>query len=208
MIYELFPIPIYTHEPTTEEIFAIQHEISRALPDIQKEIEAPKGREETLKSNVRTQLNTITSHKLDNLAEYIKKHTKEYIKQTQSFMRQDTRIELSRSWINLYDKEDGQGWHGHADAYISGTYYYKVTNDTTSGQLSFRNPSPFMRNGQFPVGDRYTINVDYPPVEGALVLFPSWFEHRVRNNNTDIQRISISFDWSKNVPNSIEQIFI
>jgi len=208
MIHELFPIPVYTYEPTQEEVFAIQHEIARALPSIEKELEAPKDREETLVSNVRTQLNTITNYNLNNLAEYIKKHTREYMKQADVFFNEGTRIELSRSWLNVYNNQDGQGWHGHADAYITGTYYYKVTDDLESGQISFRNPAPFMRNGQFPIGNKYTMNVDYPPVEGALVLFPSWFEHRVRNNNTDKQRISISFDWFKNVPDSKERIFI
>ena len=34
----------------------------------------------------------------------------------------------------------------------------------------------------------------YPPQEGRLILFPAWLSHGVRENETDEDRISISFN--------------
>ena len=40
--------------------------------------------------------------------------------------------------------------------------------------------------------------MSYPPKEGRLVLFPSWVSHGVRENHTDEDRISISFNLIPN----------
>ena len=65
-----------------------------------------------------------------------------------------------------------------------------------------------MRGGMFPVGNKYKINFDVTPQEGGIILFPGWMEHRVRSNNTNDTRISISFDWFVNNHTSKESVYI
>jgi len=209
MIVDIFPTPIYINEPNLEEKFAIKHEVKKAIPQIVKDgIGLPPDREANLKTNVHTQLNTITKYNLNNLAEYIKTHVKKYMQETECYFRQDARLEISRSWINVYDKKDAQEWHSHGDSLISGTYYVQFSGDSKNGQISFRQPGVHMRGGEFPIGNKYQINMDYTPVEGGLILFPGWLEHRVRPNETEDTRISISFDCFVNVPDSKETIFV
>ena len=73
MILEVFPVPIYIHQPKLEESFAIQNEIKNALPNIiEQGVGLPADREAKLKTNVHLVLNTITDHNLSNLGAYIK----------------------------------------------------------------------------------------------------------------------------------------
>jgi|TARA_E500000178_G_scaffold350132_1_gene408449 uncharacterized protein (TIGR02466 family) len=209
VILEVFPVPIYLHRPKLEESFAIQHEIKKALPNIiEQGVELPADREAKLKTNVHLVYNTITDHNLSNLGEYIKAHTYKYFKETQAFFRQDARMELARSWVNIYDNEEAQEWHSHGDAFISGTYYYKCTGEDDNGQISLRQPGVQMRGGMFPIGNKYQVNLDVTPQEGGIILFPGWMEHRVRPNKTNDTRISISFDWFVNNHASNESIYI
>ena len=62
MILEVFPVPIYIHQPKLEESFAVQHEIKKALPKIiERGVGLPEDREAELKTNVHLFLNTITA---------------------------------------------------------------------------------------------------------------------------------------------------
>lgn len=193
MIHDVFPTPLYIHEPKIEEVFLIQAEIKKAFSKVEKQgLILPDNREAPLKTNLTLINNSIEHFDLTLLGDYIQKHTLEYLKSAGSFnLRDDNCLELSRSWFNVYDEGEAQEWHEHGDAIISGTYYYQASGD--NGEISFKSPIP--HRTRWPVGSKYAVSLDYPPHSGSLVLFPSWFEHRVQPNKTDKRRISISFDW-------------
>ena len=35
----------------------------------------------------------------------------------------------------------------------------------------------------------------YPPKDGMIVIFPSWVKHQVKSNQSDLQRIAVSFNY-------------
>ena len=102
-------------------------------------------------------------------------------------------IVIPQMWINVNKKNDWNVIHSHGQYTLSGTYYVKVPKD--SGQIVFRDPRPaamtnnFMVN-RFDKGEFRKIK----PIEGLLILFPSYLEHFVEPSNADEDRISISFD--------------
>tara|TARA_X000000368_G_C22766404_1_gene595169 strand:- start:51 stop:644 length:594 start_codon:yes stop_codon:yes gene_type:complete len=100
-------------------------------------------------------------------------------------------------WVNINCRGAHNRRHTHADGIIllSGVYYVKVPKD--SGNIIFFDPRPSIV-GSF-ADSRYfgkgASNV-YPiqPKENMLLLFPCWLEHEVEPNNTNEDRISISFN--------------
>ena len=102
-------------------------------------------------------------------------------------------IAIPQMWINVNKKNDWNIIHSHGQYTLSGTYYVKVPED--SGKIVFRDPRPAAINNNFFVnrfdkGEFRRIK----PVEGLLILFPSYLDHFVEPNNADEDRISISFD--------------
>jgi uncharacterized protein (TIGR02466 family) len=193
MIEWIFPTPVYVHIPKFEEIYLIQNEIKKTLPDIlEKDTwEKPEGWEDDIRTNIRHRWNTIKDYKLNNLDAYIKKHAQLYIDQIKPFMNND--VFMSHSWFNITGQGESQEWHAHTDSFISGCYYYQTTGN--DGRFMIRNPVQFSQHGLFPAGQTVAEKIYYEPVEGMIILFPGWLDHRVEVNKTDSERISIAFNW-------------
>ena len=102
-------------------------------------------------------------------------------------------IVIPQMWINVNKKNDWNTIHSHGQYTLSGTYYVKAPKDC--GQIVFRDPRPvaitngFMVN-RFDKGEFRKVK----PIEGLLILFPSYLDHFVEPSNADEDRISISFD--------------
>ena len=102
-------------------------------------------------------------------------------------------IVIPQMWINVNKKNDWNTIHSHGQYNLSGTYYVKVPKD--SGQIVFRDPRPVAMTNSFMVNrfDKGEFR-KIKPIEGLLILFPSYLEHFVEPSNADEDRISISFD--------------
>ena len=84
--------------------------------------------------------------------------------------------------------------HSHGNIYeISGVFYLKVPEN--SGDIVFRDPRPGAINAP---GHGKLISTggceNFKPEQGLLLLFPSFLDHFVLPNESDEDRISISFD--------------
>jgi len=108
----------------------------------------------------------------------------------------DCDIALTEAWLNVNDsRQCMNSEHVHGDVF-SGVFYLQAPEG--SGKLSLVNPGiNRMGNGcrlahqknQF-TGE--SIRVE--PVEGNIILFPSYLPHSVETNDHDEERISISFN--------------
>ena len=108
----------------------------------------------------------------------------------------DCDIALTSAWLNINDtRQCMNGEHVHGDVF-SGVFYLQAPEE--SGKLVLQNPAiNRMWNGcdlaiqknQF-TGESIRIE----PVEGNIILFPSYLPHSVETNNHDEERISISFN--------------
>ncbi len=101
-------------------------------------------------------------------------------------------FKFSSSWLTETLKGEHAVPHTHAihGDDISGAYYYKTNGK--DGALTLINPSPILDATKFINSPWSSLQV--PPEEGRIVLFPSWLAHFVEENQTDNNRISLSFN--------------
>tara|TARA_Y200000002_G_C22384385_1_gene538669 strand:- start:57 stop:629 length:573 start_codon:yes stop_codon:yes gene_type:complete len=100
------------------------------------------------------------------------------------------------SWVNINPPGGYNRVHVHPRCRVAGVFWVKTSNSPASGNLTF------FRNNSYEVGsisDDHTTQYSnsiatFYPVENNLVLFPAYMQHHVEQNQTDEDRISISFN--------------
>lgn len=108
----------------------------------------------------------------------------------------DCDVALTEAWININDsRQCMNSEHIHGDVF-SGVFYLHCPPG--SGKLSIQNPginkmwsgcNLSNQKNQF-TGESICIE----PIEGNIILFPSYLPHSVQTNDHDEERISISFN--------------
>jgi uncharacterized protein (TIGR02466 family) len=106
-------------------------------------------------------------------------------------------LKFLNMWININYKNSSNRVHIHHNSILSGVYYLKCPENC--GDLVFpRNYSEsFIIDSIGSIKEDNTFNhrsISYRPEENKLLLFPSWVPHEVTNNNSEEERISISFN--------------
>jgi uncharacterized protein (TIGR02466 family) len=98
-------------------------------------------------------------------------------------------------WANVYTEGTEHGSHNHPLSAVSGTYYANAGDSFSS--IQFDSPlTPYkMHDRQAPD----TLTHAIKPVEGDMLLWPSWLFHRVSAQKpTEIPRVSCSFNIDYN----------
>lgn len=129
---------------------------------------------------------------LSDFVNEIKNAVNDYL----NFMKyQREGFEITNCWGNLYTHMDMLQRHSHPNNFISGSYY--VSAPKGSGTITFFEPRPHASILD-PAKHEHTLEnsaaVSFPPIEGQLLLFPSWLEHQVDFNIGNEDRISIAFN--------------
>lgn len=108
----------------------------------------------------------------------------------------DCDIALTSAWLNVNDSRQCMNTqHVHGEVF-SGVFYLKAPEG--SGKLVLSNPgiNPMWDGCQLAMNkNQFTgESIRIEPVEGNILLFPSYLPHSVETNNHDEERISISFN--------------
>ena len=108
----------------------------------------------------------------------------------------DCDIAITGAWLNINDSRQCMNTeHIHGEVF-SGVFYLQAPEG--SGKLSVINPainrmwkgcSLASQKNQFTAE-----SIKIEPVEGNIILFPSYIPHSVETNNHEEERISISFN--------------
>tara|TARA_Y100000114_G_scaffold20871_1_gene16789 strand:- start:163 stop:759 length:597 start_codon:yes stop_codon:yes gene_type:complete len=108
-------------------------------------------------------------------------------------------IKLYNSWFNEQSKGQLVGTHNHRNPdkpkSISGVYYVKSINDEKQGMIKFKSNDPF--NFEFPSDAdnlKYKSSVVFKAIENTMLFFPSTISHSVTTNETDYDRVVLSFN--------------
>ena len=110
-------------------------------------------------------------------------------------------FKISNMWANVNRYKDYNLIHSHPNVTVSGVYYLKVPKN--SGNIFFVNPaSQLIETSWDKCIEKYTTQNSpffrVNPIEGQLILFPSWLQHGVEPNlNKKQDRISFSFNITK-----------
>jgi uncharacterized protein (TIGR02466 family) len=106
------------------------------------------------------------------------------------------RVVIDNMWANVNNHKDFNMAHLHPNSDWSFTYYVKVTED--SGDIVFCDPRlRRIMNVQDDILQDYNNKSQHStysvsPLNGRLIIFPSYLEHFVEPNLTQETRISIS----------------
>jgi len=101
---------------------------------------------------------------------------------------------ITAMWANVNYPNAYNTVHTHFNSKWSGAYYVSIPEK--SGNLFFKDPRPAAEM----VKPNYTFNDDMKDVcytgglDGMAFIFPSWLPHGVETNNSNKNRIAISFN--------------
>jgi uncharacterized protein (TIGR02466 family) len=126
----------------------------------------------------------------------ISKHVRAFAAHLEMDLRK-RRVEMSDCWVNIMPRQVVHSLHLHPLSFISGTYY--VNTPAGSSNIKFEDPrlSKFMAAPprRPKVRDENRQFVSYAAESGKLILFESWLRHEVAANQSDEDRVSISFNY-------------
>ena len=104
-------------------------------------------------------------------------------------------VKITSMWSIINNKNASNSRHIHSNNYISAAYYVKAPNNC--GDIVFHDPrsAAVFRHPRVLTPNKLNSNIySVQPKEGLLVLFPSYLQHSVDKNNSNEERIVISFN--------------
>lgn len=105
------------------------------------------------------------------------------------------KIKCEAMWAVINKKGNFNIEHIHANCHLSAAYYVKVPKN--SGNFKIFNPNNISRN-RFPLQSKPTdlniLSASLKVNEGDLLIFPSYLPHAVGKNESDEDRIVVSFN--------------
>lgn len=111
--------------------------------------------------------------------------------------RQGTILRLQCCWATVAFQDDRIEMHQHPNSFITGAFYLDV--DEEAEPILFTDPRPQNRVLDIGVDENLRINRKYHtinPKNGRLIIFPSWLEHKVGPNRSEVPRVSIAFNMT------------
>ena len=107
----------------------------------------------------------------------------------------NNKTNITGMWSIINPKNASNSRHIHSNNFISAAYYVKANKD--SGDIVFYDPRSANSIRTPKVNEPNKLNSNFfsiTPKEGLLVLFPSYLNHSVDLNNSDEERVVISFN--------------
>ena len=102
-------------------------------------------------------------------------------------------------WININPPKSFNAKHNHPASDLSGVLWIKCPENC--GTLLFENPLLFQDfksinayTEEFKKANNQYFSYDFKPAEGMAIVFPAHIQHKVRENTSDEDRISVSFN--------------
>jgi uncharacterized protein (TIGR02466 family) len=108
----------------------------------------------------------------------------------------ESQFTISNYWVHATPPGELTQSHTHKPAVLSGVFY--IDKPENSGDLVFvdmnqfhdYNPKPLPGEIDPITSPQMMIKAD----EGTMLIFPSWLPHKVPKNNSDRNRVSVSFN--------------
>jgi len=183
-VISLFPTPIY--KSFISNFSEVQKELDDCIGDIDFRMVTEWGTTHYL-SDPYFKSSIIYEKNLDNLKKGIDIALSEYCSEIRHGY---DKYDIIDSWMTLFKKNNYAHIHSHGEADLAGVYYYKTGMSDNDSSFFFCTPV---------VGSEASIfwgeqRISMRPEEGTILLFPGWLRHGVTMNETDDDRVSISFN--------------
>ena len=116
------------------------------------------------------------------------------------------KLVVTQSWLNKSGKGDSHHQHQHPNSIISGVWYPVIHEKLPPIEFSNRRQSDFrLSTEKWNTFNSATFML--PLNRGELILFPSSLPHSVSPNQSEEERISLSFNtWAKGELGDVESL--
>ena len=111
-------------------------------------------------------------------------------------------LAIKNIWLNINPPGSYNELHNHQDSVLSGVYY--IDANEQQGNIQFERSDnaeyhlpEYMEKITYFNATRAT----YAAKSGALYIFPSWLKHHVQGNQSNTDRISLSFNYGEKIEN-------
>jgi len=108
---------------------------------------------------------------------------------------ENKKIQILSMWAIINKKDDFNVIHSHPNCLLSAAYYVKAPKDC--GRFQIENPNSIKKHITPEIVNKNEHNVLLAGVEideGDLIIFPGYLPHKVARNQSDEDRIVISFN--------------
>jgi uncharacterized protein (TIGR02466 family) len=139
----------------------------------------------------------------DWLTDQVGRHAQQYLR-TLGHDLKKTDFYIQRSWPVVARRGQRVGRHAHPTAHLSAVYYVSAPTGDGAGAIRFLNDyrpnevaagvGSSMTGGYCESNALNYGSAIYQPIAGRLLVFPAKQTHEVEPNETDEERISISYD--------------
>lgn len=179
MITKLFGVPLYSH-------MFIRDFNKSEIETFYKILEETR---ENSKNIISKSSYVLELKEFSEIKQYIQAHLNQFFGPLHGAGRNQD-IYITTSWVNLTKPGMSHHHHTHPNSIISGVLYFKcIPNDN----IVFTSPfQPLMIQGSKPTMDPDGHII--PVFEKTLILFPSHLRHEVLKNESEEDRISLSFN--------------
>jgi uncharacterized protein (TIGR02466 family) len=191
-LYSLFITPVFSvqlkeHEHLSDAIYQLKEKDQKGMP----------------RSNIGGWHSNDELHKIKKfkpLVNDILKHAKDCFNHMD--VKDNFVPNVTGMWAIINPPGSRNNTHTHPYNYLSGVFYLKAPKK--SGSIVFLEPKPQAEVLSPPKTDKASVHlahsVERAPIENSLIFFPSWLQHEVQTNNSNDDRVAISFNinWRKN----------
>jgi uncharacterized protein (TIGR02466 family) len=131
---------------------------------------------------------------LKKLKELVKTKLDLYIETHYPPENEELKFVITQSWINISQPNQWHHPHGHPNSIFSGVLYLNAVPDVD--KIFFIKDEPYQRiEYPFKGWNSFNSREWWLPVEtGSIVIFPSYLRHRVAPNQSEHNRVSLSFN--------------
>lgn len=203
MIKTLFPTFVYYAPLKTQSTTQLNKELKQeALKFAEIDEAGQKWSAKNYKGGYTSYGSIAHMHQVSStfgdLQKDIDKHVRKFIKHLEMDIN-PKELQMTSCWINIMPSDVNHSMHIHPLSVISGTYYVQTPKNCSA--IKFEDPrmdafmaSPPRKSTAKDINQRF---YSLAPQEGHVVLFESWTRHEVPRNESNKERISISFnyDW-------------
>ena len=115
--------------------------------------------------------------------------------QNYGWKTEQKKIQIKEMWAIINKKNDFNVIHTHPNCYLSSAYYVRAPKNC--GKFLLENPNQAQRHYFPQIANKNELNMPiagFDVSEGDLLLFPGYLPHKVAKNESDEDRIVISFN--------------
>ena len=179
-----FYTPIYYN--FVNNLDSVQEELATAFDSLSFDKKTEWGKNTHSVSDTNFDTNIIETMKLHLFEQEIKNNVDNFLKDLGSQYNKPYRI--SACWFTKTKPQEHTRIHNHGYTDISGVYYFKTNKK--DGDIVFLSPVPVSSI----VFAKLQDTVSYQPEVGKMILFPGSLYHTVNENESQEDRISVSFN--------------